>query len=67
VLKLYVAAKTQIENIKDRFVRDEDGASLIEYSVLVGLITVGSVLAIGTMATWVNQQWTDLHTNVTAG
>jgi pilus assembly protein Flp/PilA len=39
---------------------DESGASLLEYSVLVGLITaavVGSVLAV---STWTGARWTTL-------
>jgi pilus assembly protein Flp/PilA len=60
VLKLYVAAKTQIENIKDRFTRDEDGAALIEYTVLIGLITVAAIGAIGVVSTWIGAEWTGL-------
>lgn len=45
----------------NRFTRDESGATLIEYSLLIGLITVVAVVAIGAVGIWVNGQWTDLQ------
>ena len=47
-----------------RLWRDEKGASLLEYSVLIGIIlavTVGAIIGIGT---WANTQWTTLQFNV---
>jgi pilus assembly protein Flp/PilA len=61
MLKIYTSAKTQIENLKDRLARDEDGAALIEYSILIGLIsavTVGGVVLVGG---WVQGQWAALN------
>ena len=43
------------------FIRDEDGAALVEYSVLIGLITVGAIAAIGVTATTVVGKWTALN------
>lgn len=43
-----------------KFVRDESGAAMVEYTVLLGIITVaviGSVIVVGT---WVGGQWTAL-------
>lgn len=48
------------------FKRDESGATLIEYSLLIGLITVVAVVAIGLVGVWVNGQWTDLQTAIGA-
>lgn len=48
------------------FKKDVSGASLVEYSLLIGLITVivvGTVIAVGT---WVGNQWTALDTNLNA-
>ena len=60
--KLIVKAMLALENFK----RSQSGASLIEYSLLIGLITVAAVVAIGVMGGWVNDQWTDLKTNIDA-
>jgi pilus assembly protein Flp/PilA len=57
VLKTYVAAKMQIEKMKDRFTRDEDGAALIEYSILIGLISALAVAGVTAVGGWVQGQW----------
>jgi pilus assembly protein Flp/PilA len=64
VLKTYIAVKTRILDLKDRFTNDVSGASLVEYSVLVGLITIGTVALITTVGTSVNTIWTNLDTNM---
>lgn len=54
--KLFVKAQVALNSFKN----NESGASLVEYSLLIGLITVvvvGMVVAVGT---WVNGQWTAL-------
>jgi pilus assembly protein Flp/PilA len=61
VLKTYIAAKTHLENLKDRFTRDEDGAALIEYTILIGLITVAAIVTIGNVGTWVAGKWSSLY------
>jgi pilus assembly protein Flp/PilA len=40
--------------------KDEAGASLLEYSVLVGLITAAVVATITLVTTWVGGRWTTL-------
>lgn len=40
-----------MSNLVDRFRRDEDGAALIEYGLLIGLIAVVCLLAIATVGT----------------
>jgi pilus assembly protein Flp/PilA len=52
----------QIENLKDRLARDESGAALVEYSILIGLITVATVGLISTVGTYVKADWTSLST-----
>ena len=49
-----------------RFCKDEDGAALIEYSVLIGLITVAAIGLIVTVGGWVVSQWTHLSQSVLA-
>ena len=40
------------------FVRQEDGVALIEYTVLLGIITVAVIATIILVGTWVSGQWT---------
>ena len=60
--KLIVKAQAALHNFK----RNESGASLIEYSLLIGLITVVAVVAIGAVGIWVNGQWEGLQTSIGA-
>ena len=43
-----------------RFRNDEDGAALIEYTVLLGILLVAVVATIGVVGAWVGGQWTTL-------
>ena len=47
-------------NLLRRLGKDEDGASLIEYTVLVGILLIAVIATIGTVGTWINGQWTNL-------
>ena len=44
--------------------RDEDGAALIEYTVLLGILVVAVVATIVAVGTWVNLQWSGLNTAI---
>lgn len=44
----------------DKFVRDEDGAAMVEYSVLVGIITAAAIGLIIAVGGFVTNAWTDL-------
>jgi pilus assembly protein Flp/PilA len=59
--------KRRVQNIIATLARcggDEDGAALIEYTVLIGLMLVGVVATITLVGTWVGGQWTALQTAV---
>ena len=45
----------------DRLVKDEDGAALIEYTVLLGILIVAVITTIGLVGTWINNKWTALN------
>ena len=49
-----------------RFVREEAGQDLIEYGLLVGLITVGTVAMISPIGTKVTKFFSDLKTAIGA-
>ena len=44
--------------------QDERGASLLEYSVLIGLITAGVVATIISVGGWVSGKWTTLFNSL---
>ena len=51
-------------SLATRLFGDEDGAALIEYTVLIGLMLVGVVATITLVGTWVGGQWTALSTTL---
>ena len=57
-------AKLAVKRSVRKFVKDEKGAAMIEYSVLIGVITatvIGLVISVGD---WVNTHWSDLNTKI---
>ena len=48
-------------NVVRRLGKDEEGASLIEYTVLLGILMVAVIATIGLVGTWVNGKWTALQ------
>lgn len=43
--------------ILGQFLRDEKGAALIEYTVLLGILLIAVIATIGLVGTWVSKQW----------
>jgi pilus assembly protein Flp/PilA len=43
--------------IFSHFLKDEDGAALIEYTVLLGILLIAVIATIGLVGTWVSKQW----------
>ncbi|MDB5449291.1 MAG: Flp family type IVb pilin [Phenylobacterium sp.] len=60
MLKAYVAATNRVAELKDRLAEDRSGAALVEYSILIGLITVAAITSIGLVGTWVAAKWGSL-------
>jgi pilus assembly protein Flp/PilA len=56
--------RTKIKNAALRLWKDESGASLIEYSMLIGLITAALVGAIGIVVTAIEGKWAALCTAI---
>jgi pilus assembly protein Flp/PilA len=50
--------------VLDRFEKDEDGAALIEYTVLLGIMFVGVIAIIVFVGGWVSGQWSALSTKL---
>ena len=55
---------TKVLNVAKRFVADEEGAALIEYTVLIGMMLVAVIVAIISVGNWVNNKWTALNSNL---
>jgi len=58
---------TKLWGFLARLRKDEDGATMIEYSILIGIITVAAIAMIGLMGGYVTDQWTSLVTATSAG
>jgi pilus assembly protein Flp/PilA len=43
-----------------RLGKDEDGASLVEYTVLLALLLVAVIAVIGSVGAWMSGQWSSL-------
>ena len=50
----------KIVELAKRFYGEEDGAAMIEYTILIGIITVAAIVAIGGVGTYVSGRWTAL-------
>jgi pilus assembly protein Flp/PilA len=50
----------QVTSTIQSFSRDERGASLLEYTILLGIVTAVSVALIANVGTWVTGRWTAL-------
>ncbi|PBB22982.1 MULTISPECIES: Flp family type IVb pilin [unclassified Mesorhizobium] len=49
-----------------QFRDDENGAAMVEYTVLLGIITVAVIATVVLVGAWVGTQWTTLNTTLTA-
>ena len=49
-----------------RLANDEDGAALVEYTVLLGIMLVAVIGTIAVVGTWVSTHWTTLATELAA-
>jgi pilus assembly protein Flp/PilA len=51
-------------NLVRRLGKDEEGAALIEYTVLLGILLIAVIATIGLVGTWINNQWTNLNASL---
>jgi pilus assembly protein Flp/PilA len=57
---------SQALQLMRKLARDEEGAALVEYTVLLGIMLVAVVATIGLVGGWVNNKWTALWTALSA-
>lgn len=48
-----------------RLRKDEDGATLIEYSILIGLLTVAVIALVLAVGGWISEKWSSLNSALT--
>jgi Flp pilus assembly pilin Flp len=53
-----------MKNLFNRFVREDAGQDLIEYGLLIGIITVGTIFAILAIGPKVTAYFTTLNANL---
>ncbi len=58
MLKLYVTVTRLLRDLRE----DVGGATIVEYSLLIGLLTVAIILSVAGIGTWLGVQWTALCT-----
>ncbi len=63
MLKYYVKSKLAIEDIK----KNIEGASLIEYSILIGLISAAVILTVVFIGGRITNTWNSLNTAMAKG
>jgi pilus assembly protein Flp/PilA len=51
------ARMSKAVKVFSKFLKDEDGAALIEYTVLLGILLIAVIATIGLVGTWVSKQW----------
>jgi pilus assembly protein Flp/PilA len=54
----------QLKSHVSHFKKDEDGAALIEYTVLLGILLIAVIAIIGAVGTWISHEWTALNTQL---
>ena len=52
----------QLKSYVSHFKKDEDGAALIEYTVLLGILLIAVIAVIRAVGGWINGEWTALNT-----
>jgi pilus assembly protein Flp/PilA len=55
---------SKVTSLIGRLRRDEDGAALIEYTVLLGIMIVAVIATIIGVGIWVNGKWTALNSQL---
>ena len=48
-----------------RLTRDEDGAPLVEYTILLAILVVAVIALIIAVGSWVNNKWSVLNSELT--
>jgi len=61
---MWSSGMRSIVKLINRFESDEDGASLIEYTVLLAILLVAVIAVIAGVGQWISTQWASLSTAI---
>ena len=53
---------SKLRVLASRLLREENGAALIEYSILIGLISAAVITIVVAVGVWIVTRWTNLQT-----
>jgi pilus assembly protein Flp/PilA len=62
VMVYAVMLLNQLKSYVSHFKKDEDGAALIEYTVLLGILLIAVIAVITSVGGWINGEWNALNT-----
>ncbi|MER9196407.1 Flp family type IVb pilin [Mesorhizobium australicum] len=54
----------RLTDVARQFQNDENGAAMVEYSILIGIIAAASIVAVIAIGGWVGSQFTGLCTKL---
>ena len=54
----------EVSKVLKHLARDEDGAALIEYTVLLAILIVAVIAIIAAVGSWVNNKWSVLNASL---
>jgi len=55
----------KLVGVVKKLAADEEGAALIEYTVLLGILLIAVIATIVLVGGWINTQWTTLQKQLT--
>jgi pilus assembly protein Flp/PilA len=55
---------SQLSKLVRRLGKDEEGAALIEYTVLLAILLIAVIGTIGLVGHWINTKWTALQAHL---
>jgi pilus assembly protein Flp/PilA len=55
----------RVKSFAERLSHDEAGVTMLEYTILIGIITVAVIASVAYAGTWVSGKWTALTAKLT--
>ena len=56
---------SRIKTFAETLRNDEAGVTMLEYTILIGIITASVIAMVAAAGVWVNGKWTTLNTGLT--
>ena len=56
---------TSLKTSATRLLRSEDGVTMLEYTILIGIITIAVIASVAYAGTWVSGKWGALTAQLT--